>query len=652
MTGTQSVDPGKRKRGPRRKIRDEALWKRNVRKKLRNSGLPYTSITGKTISAKVFNSTDCKCIRECHKLISMDQREKNFKNYYQLANHDFQTSYLCGQVKLISKIRSTKTAEIQKRHYTRIYCLPNEQGVDVPVCKEFFKKILQVSDGRLTRSLKEKQNGNTPSKDMRGAKEPYNKTKDERIQAVINFISQFPKYQSHYSRKKNPNRFYLAPSLNISKMFNLYRNQTENPVSMFIFRNVFKTKFNLCFHAPVSDSCKTCDSTEQIIKFETDETRLKDAKCKKELHLRKAEAARNGMNVDAELGKTPENDITVIAFDLMSTLPTPDISTGIVYYKRQLWSYCLGIHNLSTNEAHMYIWNESVASRGPQEIGSCLLNYIKNFVKTSRLIMYSDQCGGQNRNVKLAVLCNYMIEKKLSMVQQIDHKFLVSGHSYLACDRDFGVIEKHKKGYNDIYVPNDWVKIIKGARKRNPFVVIEMQKADFISTEPLEKNITNRKKTNDGHPVNWLKMQWLKYSASNHYEFSYKESNNEDVLFNTINVRKRNASTSASTLLDTLPMLYPNGRKIDVKKFANLQELLDFIPPVHHKFYNDLQFQNNGDADPNRDEDDEVMVLQCVEKALDTRGEEMERQSSVTQKRGSKAVKTAALAKKSGKQKK
>lgn len=32
--------------------------------------------------------------------------------------------------------------------------------------------------------------------------------------------------------------------------------------------------------------------------------------------------------------------------------------------------------------AHMYIWSECVASRGCQEIGSCLLKHFKNNVST------------------------------------------------------------------------------------------------------------------------------------------------------------------------------------------------------------------------------------------------------------------------------
>jgi len=44
----------------------------------------------------------------------------------------------------------------------------------------------------------------------------------------------------------------------------------------------------------------------------------------------------------------------------------------------------------------------------------------------------------------------------------------VSGHSYLPCDRDFGVIEKQKKYHPEIYIPNDWITVILKARKKIP----------------------------------------------------------------------------------------------------------------------------------------------------------------------------------------
>ncbi|CAG9837470.1 unnamed protein product [Diabrotica balteata] len=41
----------------------------------------------------------------------------------------------------------------------------------------------------------------------------------------------------------------------------------------------------------------------------------------------------------------------------MPTLPTPVISTGISYYKRQLWTYVLGVPNLATNKENKSIYN-------------------------------------------------------------------------------------------------------------------------------------------------------------------------------------------------------------------------------------------------------------------------------------------------------
>ncbi|CAI6352913.1 unnamed protein product [Macrosiphum euphorbiae] len=74
------------------------------------------------------------------------------------------------------------------------------------------------------------------------------------------------------------------------------------------------------------------------LKFLTDEKAIIENE--KQLHHRKSEKAREGMKLDATEAKL-NNNITCIAFDLMKTLATPIVSTGICYYKRQLWTYCL-----------------------------------------------------------------------------------------------------------------------------------------------------------------------------------------------------------------------------------------------------------------------------------------------------------------------
>lgn len=72
------------------------------------------------------------------------------------------------------------------------------------------------------------------------------------------------------------------------------------------------------------------------------------------MHLLKAEAAREGVKRDGELNKNYE-DVCIMSFDLMKTLPISFISTGICYYKRQLWSYRLGIPYMKNNVVHVFL---------------------------------------------------------------------------------------------------------------------------------------------------------------------------------------------------------------------------------------------------------------------------------------------------------
>lgn len=87
----------------------------------------------------------------------------------------------------------------------------------------------------------------------------------------------------------------------------------------------------------------------------------------------------------------------------------------------------------------------------------------------------------------------------------------MSDHSYLACDLDFGLIEKQKKYFKDIFGPQDWNKVIETARKKSPFIIVQMESTMMYSTKKLERNITNRKKNLDKGKVEWMKFQWLQF---------------------------------------------------------------------------------------------------------------------------------------------
>lgn len=175
----------------------------------------------------------------------------------------------------------------------------------------------------------------------------------------------------------------------------------------------------------------------------------------------------------------------------------------------------------------------------------------------------------------MAVLSQYIVNHPDYTVEQIDHNFFVSGHSYLACDQDFGLIEKKKKYFKNIFIPADWIEVIKAARNRNPFKIVKMTKEDFYSTKKLENNITNRKVTAEKFKVKWLNIQWLLYHKTHPFSIFFKYSNNPDVLFESVDLKKRNSIDMATIQLD---VLYPEGKQISVEKKKDLVELLQYIP--------------------------------------------------------------------------
>jgi hypothetical protein len=185
-----------------------------------------------------------------------------------------------------------------------------------------------------------------------------------------------------------------------------YKESNMKPVSLFVFRHLFNTRFNLHFHKIGKDTCSKCDGYKAKKALITE----------RELHHRKAEAARDMKMKNIEEAKQSNGTKAVLTFDLQKTLLTPILSTGSAYCKRQLWTYNLGIHDV-TGIGYMYVWSEGVASRGPQEIASCLKENVERNLQNQakEVTLYSDSCGGQNRNVKMSVMISKILQSHPSL---------------------------------------------------------------------------------------------------------------------------------------------------------------------------------------------------------------------------------------------
>ncbi|CAK9832620.1 hypothetical protein ANTRET_LOCUS9415, partial [Anthophora retusa] len=99
-----------------------------------------------------------------------------------------------------------------------------------------------------------------------------------------------------------------------------------------------------------------------------------------------------------------------------------------------------GFHNFHDNKVNTYVWDETTASRGSQEIAYCCLRHLQNVTTQSHVIAYNDMCTEKNRNLQMALLRLRVVQSLENNIEVIDHKFLLSGHSYRPNDADFGII--------------------------------------------------------------------------------------------------------------------------------------------------------------------------------------------------------------------
>lgn len=212
---------------------------------------------------------------------------------------------------------------------------------------------------------------------------------------------------------------------------------------------------------------------------------------------------------DKELAINSEN-IKMFTFDLQQCLPTPYLRAALFFYKRPLWTFNLTVHDGATKKALCYIWNETIAKRGANDIGSCIFKCLLDLPNSVRhIVLYSDSCPGQNRNSYLCAMFEKVLEDHAS-IQLIDHKFLVVGHTHLEYDTIHAQIEKKRKTlFGPIEHSHDWANLISATNKN--YIVHELRQEDFFDFRALLKD----------------KYTWRSHSISGIILNTY-------ILFNTI----------------------------------------------------------------------------------------------------------------------
>lgn len=522
----------------------------------------------------------CKCKLSC-KDATYERRRSLFEKFY-AQDRKTQSTFLMGLISVCSVQRRRhglyEHEENSRRQATICYSLPDGTGKCIRVCKKVFKDTFAVNDKRLRVISDKKKMGETWFNDKRTRHAAPKFTEAERllVRAHINMI---PREVGHYSRAKSEKE-YISPDLNIHRLFKAFlEKHPESKVTYKFYRSVFLKDFpNVCFHRPRVDTCSTCDKLQCQIKANIQSSQ--HAKNQLEIHHRKAERSRKLLDEDTVESQEPGSTKCVLSMDLQQVMFVPSLTHSDMFYLSQLSCYNLGIHIGDTNEAFMCMWHEGVASRGANEIASCLLNLVNHRGLTDKkhLVIWCDNCGGQNKNRILLFTLIFLVS--IGIFHTVEQKFLVSGHSFMPCDRDFALIEKRKR-VTKANVPSDLHAIVKCARYTPPFNVIDMTNFGFWDLKQAADQYINTTK------LNISKAAILKIEASDPTVIKIKTSFSDIQEWSKINVLKR--GKSVNDIKNAKLLKLPPESKVSQNKAISLRSMIPYLQNKEHQlFYKNL----------------------------------------------------------------
>lgn len=295
----------------------------------------------------------------------------------------------------------------------------------------------------------------------------------ELIAQVDSHIRSFPKRASHYSRQKNSTKMYLSPELNVTKLYALYLAKYERDMfeiygvkdKKHLFRpkitydfyfRYLKANFHMSFGSPRSDTCKMCDECENRLKLPLPEEELTQIKINKQLHTNRAQVFFDELKQKSEEAKN-NPDVDVLCFDYQQNAPLPKVPSGDAFYLRQLWVYNFCIYSVKTGISYFFMYDEITGKKTPNETISFLDHYFKNIISKDVKVLYlfSDNCAAQNKNCSLVFYLFSLVKNQ--RFQTILHRYPEPGHSFLPCDRSFGVVEKSLRKIERIFTPNEYM---------------------------------------------------------------------------------------------------------------------------------------------------------------------------------------------------
>lgn len=434
---------------------NSADYPRNKIKRAKVRGDEHINHKKKLIQKKTIGNP-CSCKKKCFDLVSEEDQIQVLSSFLNMESKNQQDTFLQGLITCNDAARRKSGDRRVNKDKTFTYCVllgARRQQV----CHKAFLSLYAVTKDRVKRLRDLLRKGEVPV-DRRGKQPSTRAISAELITQAIQHISRFPAKESHYASRTIS---YLSAELSVKKMYRMFKH--ENPDSKLTYEyynRIFRENFSLHFGRPAVDTCCYCEELDLKINSPTlNDVAKRVAMSEKVVHKTRAKKFYSKLD-EAKTRSQNDEEFLGLCFDYMQNVPLPMVPVQELFYLRQLTVSVFGIHNLKTGKNVIYLYHEGQARKGPDEVCTFVMKYLEEYVDTGikKLMLFCDNCGGQNKN-------NCFVRLNMALVgtgrfQEIDHMYPLRGHSFLPCDRAFGVIKKSLRRKERLYTPRQLVELI------------------------------------------------------------------------------------------------------------------------------------------------------------------------------------------------
>ena len=512
-------------------------------------------------------------------IVTEEKRHEINRTYYSLGSLPEQRQWVSRHVKSMEP-NTTRTDSRKTR--TMEYYLPTFSGDVVRVCRQMFLGTVNIAERQVRTALEKITRDGHLEPENRGGRRKMQKQRDEQVRQLVKaHIDRFPRTESHYCRADTTCQ-YLSSELYLTKMHHMYLDEhsSEDAISFSFYCRVFN-RMNLKFTRPKKDLCGICEG----FRNGTDEEKA-TLRQEYERHIKEKVTVRG---IKQALKEENNEKRLVASFDLEQVIFLPRSNRCEVFYKRRLSCYNFSVFNIKTKKAHCFLWNESIAARGANEIASNLATYLMEADEEGYEIasLFCDGCTGQNKNSIVCAMLNDVLRKTANL-RDITIFYFETNHGQSEGDSVHSVVERTLARAGDIFVPSQLSTLISLACVRLACVRVCTENIFDYKALSQSNGILRVRISEEGTAVRWPDIMQLHISKDTGDIIKFKMSHTDE-SFQTLSLPQRRC------VIARLEKAYSeNGHIIATAKYDDLMTLCNGTNPVirnpeHISFYRNLR---------------------------------------------------------------